>query len=281
MPPAHRPPRTGRAWLVHASRQVEFGVTVRDLPDDAKPLRPLIKTNLVAAARSWADFVDAKPCKIEIVFRLDRAAASGRGSGRSTVSTPPRRRDAGRQARLRARLGRHHAHRPGPQRRPARHRNHLRARLFQDRSGGTRGPTCAPTASPRTSSIRCPSSSTSSATPSRSTAGSTPRSASFPETSSPPTTGTSATTAETSSSPVPVRSNCGAGPSHSPGAAPTTTTSAKPPPVAKPLLKADLMNGIVMQYGQRYDITLLDVAILHDSRDSAETRGGRENRRGR
>ena len=30
------------------------------------------------------------------------------------------------------------------------------------------------------------------------------------------------------------------------------------------LLKVDLMNGIVMQYGQRYYITLLDLAILHD-----------------
>jgi hypothetical protein len=67
--------------------QVEFAVTVRDLPDDVKPLRPLIETNLVAAARSWAELIDAKPCRIEIAFRLDRAAASGRGSGRSAVST--------------------------------------------------------------------------------------------------------------------------------------------------------------------------------------------------
>jgi hypothetical protein len=29
-------------------------------------------------------------------------------------------------------------------------------------------------------------------------------------------------------------------------------------------LKGDLMNGIVMQYGHRYDITLLDLAILRD-----------------
>ena len=67
--------------------QVEFTVTTQDLPAEAKPLEPLIKSNLIAAASAWAGFVDAKPCKVEITFRLDRNAASGRGSGRSAVST--------------------------------------------------------------------------------------------------------------------------------------------------------------------------------------------------
>jgi hypothetical protein len=70
-----------------APAQVEFTVTFQDLPADVKPLEPLIKSNLIAAATAWADFVDAKPCNVEITFRLDRNAASGRGSGRSVVST--------------------------------------------------------------------------------------------------------------------------------------------------------------------------------------------------
>jgi hypothetical protein len=69
-----------------ASAQVEFFVTTSDLPADVKPLEPVIKANLIAAADAWAAFVDSKPCRIRITFRLDPNAASGRGSGKSVVS---------------------------------------------------------------------------------------------------------------------------------------------------------------------------------------------------
>jgi len=68
------------------SAQVQYTVTTIDLPADVRPLEPLIKANLIAAASNWSDFVDAKPCHVEITFRLDPAAASGRGSGRSVVT---------------------------------------------------------------------------------------------------------------------------------------------------------------------------------------------------
>ena len=69
-----------------ATAQVEYTVTTIDLPADVRPLEPLIKANLIAAARGWSDFVDAKPCRVEITFRRDPNAASGRGSGRSVVT---------------------------------------------------------------------------------------------------------------------------------------------------------------------------------------------------
>ena len=65
--------------------QVEYSVTT-DLPPEYKAVDPVIRANLEAAARAWSDFVDAKPCRLEITLHLDRAAASGRGSGRSAVS---------------------------------------------------------------------------------------------------------------------------------------------------------------------------------------------------
>src|SRR5690242_16305784 len=69
-----------------ARAQVEFFLTTSDLPDDIKPLEPRVKSNLIAAASAWAAFVDAKPCKVHISFRLDANAASGRGSGKSLVT---------------------------------------------------------------------------------------------------------------------------------------------------------------------------------------------------
>lgn len=72
------------AHSVHA--QVEFTVTIKNLPDDQAVLAPVIKSNLIAAAKAWADQVDAKPCTIAILFRVDPAANAGRGSGRSLVT---------------------------------------------------------------------------------------------------------------------------------------------------------------------------------------------------
>jgi len=69
-----------------ASAQVDFTVTIQDLPADQKNLEPLIKSNLIAAAKTWADYVDSKPCTIDILFRVDPAANAGRGSGRSVVT---------------------------------------------------------------------------------------------------------------------------------------------------------------------------------------------------
>jgi hypothetical protein len=66
-----------------AFAQVEFQVQVERLPDDLKALEPLIKVNTIQAATDWAARVDAKPCTVRITFRLDPAANAGRGSGRS------------------------------------------------------------------------------------------------------------------------------------------------------------------------------------------------------
>src|SRR4051812_33740711 len=66
--------------------QVDFTVTIEELPADQKNLEPVIKSNLIAAAKAWADLVDSKPCTIDILFRTDPAAHAGRGSGRSLVT---------------------------------------------------------------------------------------------------------------------------------------------------------------------------------------------------
>src|SRR2546423_11479157 len=65
-----------------ALAQVEFSVEV-EKSDETAALEPLIKANVLAAAREWAGHVEAKPCEIRIVLRLDPAANAGRGSGRS------------------------------------------------------------------------------------------------------------------------------------------------------------------------------------------------------
>src|SRR4051794_27195582 len=65
------------------SEAVEFKVTFKDLPAELKPIERLIEANIVTAARTWGDLVGAKPCTIDILFRVDPAANAGRGSGRS------------------------------------------------------------------------------------------------------------------------------------------------------------------------------------------------------
>ena len=69
-----------------ARAQVEFKVTFQDLPAEFKPILPQIEANILAAARMWADPIDAKPCTIDILFRLD--ARANLGSGRSFVTAP-------------------------------------------------------------------------------------------------------------------------------------------------------------------------------------------------
>jgi len=69
-----------------ARAQVEFKVTFEDLPAEFKPLRKQIEANILAAARTWAEPIDARPCTIDIHFRLDPAA--NRGSGRSITTAP-------------------------------------------------------------------------------------------------------------------------------------------------------------------------------------------------
>ena len=71
---------------VTTQAQVTFTVTLQDVPADQKNVEPLIKSNLIAAAKAWADHVDSKPCTIDIIFRVDPAAHAGRGSGRSVVT---------------------------------------------------------------------------------------------------------------------------------------------------------------------------------------------------
>jgi hypothetical protein len=62
---------------------VRFTVTIKDLPTEFKPVERQIEAHILAAARTWGDLVDAKPCTIDILFRADVAAHAGRGSGRS------------------------------------------------------------------------------------------------------------------------------------------------------------------------------------------------------
>jgi hypothetical protein len=73
-------------WSQGAGAQVEFRVAADGLPDEFRPLELLIKANLLAAAREWAGHVRVKPCTIDIVFRVDANANAGRGSGRSLTT---------------------------------------------------------------------------------------------------------------------------------------------------------------------------------------------------
>jgi hypothetical protein len=66
--------------------QVDIRVRTEGLPEELRPVEADIRANLVAAARAWTNYVDAKRCRIEIVFRIDPAANNGRGSGRSLVT---------------------------------------------------------------------------------------------------------------------------------------------------------------------------------------------------
>jgi hypothetical protein len=68
----------------HALAQVEFRVTFKDLPAEFKPIEREIEANILAAARMWAERIDARPCTIDILFRLD--AGANRGSGRSLTT---------------------------------------------------------------------------------------------------------------------------------------------------------------------------------------------------
>jgi hypothetical protein len=71
-----------------ATGQVHFKVTIENLPADFKPVEKQIESNIVAAARMWADPVAAKRCTIDILFRADPGANAGRGSGRSVTTAP-------------------------------------------------------------------------------------------------------------------------------------------------------------------------------------------------
>lgn len=69
-----------------ARAQVEFKVTFQDLPAEFQPIQRQIEANILAAARMWAEPIDAKPCTIDILFRVD--AGANRGSGRSFTTAP-------------------------------------------------------------------------------------------------------------------------------------------------------------------------------------------------
>src|SRR5918998_660 len=71
-----------------ARGQVDFKVTIENLPADFKPLEKQIESNIVAAAKLWAEPVAAKRCTIDILFRVDAGANAGRGSGRSVTTAP-------------------------------------------------------------------------------------------------------------------------------------------------------------------------------------------------
>ena len=69
-----------------AAAQVEFKVTFKELPAEFQPIRQQIEANILAAARMWVEPIDARPCTIVIVFRVDSGA--NRGSGRSFTTAP-------------------------------------------------------------------------------------------------------------------------------------------------------------------------------------------------
>ena len=73
-------------WRESAMGQVDFRVTFEPLPPELRAVEAEIKSNLIASAREWTKHVDAKPCRIDIVFRIDAAVNAGRGSGRSFVT---------------------------------------------------------------------------------------------------------------------------------------------------------------------------------------------------
>ena len=61
-------------------------VTVKPLPSEFQPLEPTIRLHLLVAARAWAEHFETRHARLEIVFSIRDWSA--RGAGRSFVSAP-------------------------------------------------------------------------------------------------------------------------------------------------------------------------------------------------
>jgi len=78
-----------RACIVPAFSQtspVQFQLKVEPLPPDFVKLEPTIREHILTAAQTWADHFDCKPCTVQIQFRLQPWNA--RGFGRSVAGAP-------------------------------------------------------------------------------------------------------------------------------------------------------------------------------------------------
>jgi hypothetical protein len=69
-----------------AKGQVRFQITIEPLPAEFARLEPTIRTHLLTAAQMWAEHVNATNCMVAIVFRLQKWPA--RGFGRSLYNVP-------------------------------------------------------------------------------------------------------------------------------------------------------------------------------------------------
>jgi hypothetical protein len=65
---------------------VQFQLTIEPLPGDFAKLEPAIRSHVLTAAQTWVDHVECKPCSIEIVFRLQPWKARGFGHSVSGAS---------------------------------------------------------------------------------------------------------------------------------------------------------------------------------------------------
>jgi hypothetical protein len=61
------------------SDAVQFEVVIEPLPAEFLPLEPTIRAHLVTAAQMWVERIDCRPCSVEIQFRLQPWAARGFG----------------------------------------------------------------------------------------------------------------------------------------------------------------------------------------------------------
>lgn len=74
-------------WLfipVALPGQITFHLAIEDCANELKEQRAALESNLLAAAELWAEHFDGT-ASIEIVFRIDHNANAGRGSGNSVT----------------------------------------------------------------------------------------------------------------------------------------------------------------------------------------------------
>lgn len=83
-----------KAWLIvfflgafnAAHAEVAVNVTFQPLPPEFKPLEPAIRAHVIAAAKEWMSHFKTVDCTLEVSFNLKPWPA--RGTGRSFTNTP-------------------------------------------------------------------------------------------------------------------------------------------------------------------------------------------------
>lgn len=73
-------------FALPAKGQVQFQITIEPLPAEFARLEPTIRNHLLAAAQMWAQHFNTTNCTVAIVFRLQKWPA--RGFGRSLYNVP-------------------------------------------------------------------------------------------------------------------------------------------------------------------------------------------------